>query len=102
MVLAIDLKIIEVVIEKSAFKKSLDYNAASGNVSREQISLIIGENFVISLHENSVELFTSVQNRIRNAQGRIRKMRSGYLAYALIDVIVDHYFIVRTYANAIC
>lgn len=74
--------------------KSLDYDATSLKVSREQISLIIGENFVISLQQNTEKLFTSVQNRIRNAQGSIRKMRSGYLAYALIDVIVDHYFIV--------
>ena len=74
--------------------KSLDYDPTSLSVAREQISLIIGENFVISLQENRDELFTSIQNRLRNAQGRIRKMQSGYLAYALIDVIVDHYFVV--------
>ena len=74
--------------------KSLDYDPTSLSVSREQISLIIGENFVISLQENRGELFASIQNRLRNTQGRIRNMRSGYLAYALIDVIVDHYFIV--------
>ena len=74
--------------------KSLDYNAAASTVSREQISLIIGPNFVISLQENRSEIFTSIHNRLRNTQGRIRKMRSGYLAYTLIDVIVDHYFLV--------
>ena len=74
--------------------KSLDYNAVSSTVSREQISLIIGPNFVISLQENRSEIFTSIQNRLWNTQGRIRKMRSGYLAYALIDVIVDNYFLV--------
>ncbi len=74
--------------------KSLDYNAEAATVSREQISLIIGPNFVVSLQENRSEIFKSIQNRLRNAQGRIRKMHSGYLAYALIDLIVDHYFIV--------
>ena len=74
--------------------KSLDYNAAAARVSREQISLIIGLNFVISVQENRSRIFTSIQNRLRNAQGRIRRMNSGYLAYALIDIIVDHYFIV--------
>ena len=73
--------------------KSLDYNAKTLSVFREQIGLIIGENFVVSLQENSGDLFTPVQNRIRNAQGRIRQMRADYLAYVLIDVIVDHYFI---------
>lgn len=74
--------------------KNLDYNPTSLSVFREQIGLIIGENFVVSLEESPGELFTSLQNRLRNAQGRIRQMRSDYLAYALIDVIVDHYFIV--------
>ena len=73
--------------------KNLDYNTASARVSREQISLIIGLNFVISVQENRSGIFTSIQNRLRNAQGRIRKMQAEYLAYALIDVIVDHYFI---------
>ncbi len=73
--------------------KSLAYDAATLSVFREQIGFIIGENFVVSLQENAGELFTSVQNRLRNAQGRIRQMRPDYLAYALIDVIVDHYFI---------
>lgn len=74
--------------------KSLDYNTASATVSRKQISFIIGPNFVLSLQENYSEIFTSIQNRLRNAQGRIRRMRSDYLAYTLIDVIVDNYFIV--------
>ncbi len=73
--------------------KNIDYNAASASVSREQISLIIGLNFVISIQEHRSGVFTSIQNRLQNAQGRIRQMQSGYLAYALIDVIVDHYFI---------
>ena len=81
------------------FLKSLDYDAAASSVSREQISLIIGPNFVLSLQENYSEIFTSIQNRLRNAQGRIRRMQSGYLAYALIDIIVDHYFIVLDEIN---
>ncbi len=79
--------------------KSLEYNAASERISREQISLIIGPNFVLSLQENRSEIFTSIRNRLRNAQGRIRRMQSGYLAYALIDIIVDHYFIVLDEIN---
>lgn len=73
--------------------KNLDYDPTSLSIFREQIGLIIGENYVISLQEASGELFTPVQNRLQNANGRLRQMRSDYLAYALIDVIVDHYFI---------
>ncbi len=79
--------------------KNLDYDVPSAGVSREQISLIIGPNFVLSLQENRGEIFTSIRNRLRNAQGRIRRMQSGYLAYALIDIIVDHYFIVLDEIN---
>ena len=81
------------------FLKSLDYNAAASSVSRVQVSLIIGPNFVLSLQENYSEIFTSIRNRLRNAHGRIRQMQSGYLAYALIDLIVDHYFIVLDEIN---
>ncbi|MDE0011872.1 MAG: magnesium/cobalt transporter CorA [Candidatus Poribacteria bacterium] len=73
--------------------KSLDYDETSLSVFREQISLIIGKNFVISLQENSGSILAPVHNRLQNANGRIRKRQSDYLAYALIDVIVDHYFI---------
>ena len=79
--------------------KNLDYNTASTRVFREQISLIIGLNFVISVQENRSGIFTFIQNRLRNTQGRIRRMHSGYLAYALIDIIVDHYFIVLDEIN---
>lgn len=74
--------------------KSLNYEASDSGVSREQISLIIGANYVISLQENVGDVFIPVQNRLRNAHGRIRKMPADYLAYVLIDVIVDNYFIV--------
>lgn len=74
--------------------KHLDSATASPNISREQIGLIIGENFVISLQENSGSLFAPIHNRLKNVNGRLRNMRSDYLVYALIDVIVDNYFIV--------
>ena len=79
--------------------KNLIYDAETCSVFKEQIGLIIGENFVVSLQEDADELFTLVQNRLRNAQGRIRQMHANYLAYALIDVIVDHYFIVLEHLN---
>ncbi len=74
--------------------KHLDVDTASLNISREQIGLIIGENFVISLQENLGSLFAPIHNRLKNGNSRVRKMHSDYLAYALMDVIVDNYFIV--------
>jgi len=63
-------------------------------VVAEQVSLVFGSNFVISFQERTGDVFEQIRERIRNAKGRIRKMGSDYLAYSLIDAIVDNYFIV--------
>jgi magnesium transporter len=58
----------------------------------EQISLIIGPNFVISFQETPEDVFQELRNRIRNGRGRIRAAGSDYLAHALLDAVVDGYF----------
>jgi magnesium transporter len=64
-------------------------------VEGEQVSLILGSNFVISFQEEKEgDVFNPVRERIRSAKGLIRKMGSDYLAYSLIDTIVDHYFLI--------
>jgi magnesium transporter len=60
----------------------------------EQISLILGENYVISFSELESDTFNPILERIRRARGRIRAMKADYLAYALIDVIIDNYFVI--------
>ena len=74
--------------------KMMSYNRSENRVEAEQVSLIIGHNVVISFQEKMGDVFQGVRERIRFSKGRIRKMGSDYLAYALIDAIVDHYFIV--------
>lgn len=60
----------------------------------EQISIVMAANFVISFQESDEDIFAPVIKRIQNKVGRIRKAGSDYLAYALIDTIIDHYFAV--------
>lgn len=61
----------------------------------EQVSLILGQNFVISFQEGiEGDVFNSIRERIRSGKGRIRSMGADYLAYSLIDAIVDNYFVV--------
>ncbi len=60
----------------------------------EQISLILGENYVISFSELESDTFKPIFERIRAARGKIRSMKADYLAYALIDVIIDNYFLI--------
>jgi len=64
-------------------------------VESEQVSLILGSNFVISFQEEKEgDVFNPVRERLRSGKGLIRKMGSDYLAYSLIDTIVDHYFLI--------
>ena len=64
----------------------------TGEVESEQISLVCGRNFVISFQEKEGNVFDVVKDRIKNGAGRMRKMGADYLAYALVDTIVDMYF----------
>lgn len=61
----------------------------------EQISLILGPNFVFSFQEGiKGDVFDGIRERIRAGKGRIRSMGADYLAYSLIDAIVDNYFVI--------
>jgi magnesium transporter len=63
-------------------------------IQYEQVSLIVGSGYVISLQEVEEDVFNPVRERIQKGKGRIRKKGSDYLAYTLIDMIIDHYFTV--------
>ncbi|HSA94805.1 MAG TPA: CorA family divalent cation transporter, partial [Acidobacteriota bacterium] len=60
----------------------------------DQLSLILGPNFVLSFQETPGDCLDPVRERIRGGKGRIRKLGPDYLAYALIDAVVDNYFFV--------
>jgi magnesium transporter len=75
--------------------KMLDYSPASLEIVSEQVSIIFGRNFVISIQEGREgDLFEPLRERIRNGKGRIRKLGADYLAYSLLDTIIDHYFLI--------
>ena len=63
------------------------------HLKAEQVGLIVGPGYVLSFQEFSGDVFNPVRQRIRNGKGNLRKMGSDYLAYALIDTLVDHAFI---------
>ncbi|MDA8240248.1 MAG: magnesium/cobalt transporter CorA [Nitrospiraceae bacterium] len=75
--------------------KMLHFEEVKGTVEAEQISLVLGEQFVISFQEGlDGDVFQPVRERLRNNKGRIRKLGADYLVYSLIDAIVDNYFII--------
>lgn len=66
-----------------------------GEITTEQVSLILGENFVLSFQEGIAgDVFTPVRDYLRRGKGRIRKMGADYLAYSLLDAVVDNYFVI--------
>jgi magnesium transporter len=65
-----------------------------GDILVEQVSFVLGRNFVLSFQENGTDAFRAVRDRLRGGKGRLRQNGSDYLLYALVDAIVDQYFAV--------
>ena len=74
--------------------KLITYNEKKDEVEAEQISLILRPNALISFQEKEGDDFAAVKERLRAGKGRLRKMGADYLAYTLLDVVVDQYFVV--------
>ena len=72
--------------------KMLAFDPASGNIHAEQVSIVLGPNVLFSFQEKPGDVFEMVRDRLRRGKGRIRKTGCDYLAYALIDAVVDHYY----------
>jgi magnesium transporter len=70
------------------------YRIEKNVIDYEQISFVLGKNFLISFQEKEGDLFGSFRDRIRLDQGRVRKEKADYLLYRLVDIIVDNYYIV--------
>ena len=72
--------------------RMLSYDESTQKTKSEQVSLILGTDFLISFQEVIGDVFDEIRLRIRQDKGRVRKMPVDYLAYCLIDAIVDNYF----------
>ncbi|MGM0406205.1 MAG: CorA family divalent cation transporter, partial [Thermoplasmatota archaeon] len=72
--------------------KMLYRDNENGQIMKEQVSVVIGENFVLTFQEKSGDVFDQIRNRIKKEGSRIRNNKADFLAYTLIDAVVDHYF----------
>lgn len=71
----------------------LYYNEGSGEIETEQVSIVIGRDFVISFQEDPQrDVFNPIRDRIRTGHIKLRRSSADYLCYSLIDIIVDSYF----------
>jgi len=74
--------------------KMLYYAEKATQITVEQVSLVLGSNFVISFQERGGDVFNPIRDRIRTKKGRIRNMGADYLTYSLLDAVVVSYFAV--------
>lgn len=65
-----------------------------GSIEYEQVSLIVRDKLVVTIQETPGDCFGLIRDRIATGAGRIRRSGADYLAYALLDVIVDNYFVI--------
>jgi magnesium transporter len=74
--------------------KMIDLDPETKEITAEQISFVVGDNFVLSFQEAPGDVFENVRERLRSGRRRIRERGTDYLGYALLDAVVDHYFVV--------
>ena len=70
------------------------YDSQTGKLDLEQISIVLAENHLLTFQEIEDDFFDEIRKRLRDNAGSIRKLKSDYLAYSLIDAIIDSYFLV--------
>lgn len=75
--------------------KMLRLEEKSGELQSEQVSIVLGENYLISFQEGlEGDVFEPVRLRLKNEKGRLRQAGPDYLLHALLDLIVDNYFLI--------
>jgi len=72
--------------------RMLRWNAALDEIDEEQVSFVLGPSWVLTFQERAGDVFDPIRERLFSDRGRVRKLGCDYLAYALIDAVVDHYF----------
>ncbi|MHA1965813.1 MAG: magnesium/cobalt transporter CorA [Candidatus Thorarchaeota archaeon] len=74
--------------------REYDFPQKEDQIHSEQVSIVFGENFVLSFQESSDDIFDAIRSRARRSGSRIRSSGADYLAYAILDLLVDKYFVV--------
>lgn len=72
--------------------RMLTYADEKQYIESEQISLVLGPNYVLSFQETDRDYFAPILTRLAGEGSRIRRLNTDYLTYALVDTVVDYYF----------
>lgn len=79
-----------------------NYDANEMQIGSEQVSIVLGRGFVLTFQERKSGSFDPVRERLRTNRGHLRAAGAGHLAYALLDVIVDRYFVMLEQMDEDC
>jgi magnesium transporter len=74
--------------------KMLEWPDGRDTLEAEQLSLVMGRHYVVSFQERAGDFFDPLRKRIRDAVGRVRRLGPDFLAYSILDLVIDHYFLV--------
>ncbi len=73
----------------------LYYNTNTNSVEAEQVSIVLGKNYVLCFQEDpDRDLFNPIRDRLMNKDSKLRNYSADYLFYSLIDILVDNYFVI--------
>ncbi|AFZ54203.1 magnesium/cobalt transporter CorA [Cyanobacterium aponinum] len=67
-------------------------NSNEMGFTSEQISLVLGKNYLLTFQEDAIDDFSKLRDRIKNNQGKVRNLGADYLAYLILDTLIDNYF----------
>jgi len=70
------------------------YHKENGILENEHISIVIGKDYVLTFQEADGDVFDGVRERLTNPKGRLRNNGPDYLVFAILDAVIDNYFIV--------
>jgi len=76
------------------FSLKMPYKIDKTGIEYEQISLVLGPDYVISFQEKPGDIFTPIRDRLKDEKSRMRRLGADYLFYRLIDTVVDSYYLV--------
>ncbi len=79
--------------------KMLDLDKDKNTITSEQVSLILGKNWLLSFQEQEGDIFNALRERIRTKKGNMREKKNDYLLYRLIDTVVDNYFFITEHIS---
>ncbi len=94
------LRMIRLCPRSEALARRVQGGANGLVIEYEQVSMVVGDNFVLTLQEAGGDVFDPIRNRLRERLGNVRHMGPDYLAYVLLDAVVDAYFPVADHIGA--